>query len=197
MSTLERRLLARRFALAAHGDQRYGDLPYEYHLEKCQEVRRRFVTLEMLEASGVSEEELEQAVWLHDVVEDTPATREMVEVVFGKVVADMVWAVSECEYEPGKKPNRHRRHWGMESNPGYYRKIPHVRGAALLLKLLDRIANVEASAAAAEKLPPHKRKKSLLGMYADEQPEFYETLYQPGPLQPLWDHLNEVLEFQP
>lgn len=195
MSTLQRVLLAKNFALAAHGDQPYGDLPYEYHLEKCQEARRRFVTPEMLAWADLTEEQLTQALWLHDVIEDTPVPRAVVEVVFGKRVAEVVWAVSEAKFDDGK-PNRHVRHWGTDANPGYYRKIPNVKGADLV-KLLDRVANAEASTAAAKKLPEHKRKKSLLGMYQGEQPEFYETLYKPGPLDALWDHVNAVLNFTP
>ena len=55
-----------RMALISHGNQRYGDLPYQMHLEHVQAILTRF---------GLdSEENLVIAAWLHDTLEDTPLT---------------------------------------------------------------------------------------------------------------------------
>jgi hypothetical protein len=75
---------ARNFATRAHQriDQRrkYSDQPYEVHLE----------AVARLVASTTDDEEMIAAAWLHDVVEDTPATLEDVRREFGASVAVLV-----------------------------------------------------------------------------------------------------------
>jgi hypothetical protein len=233
MSITERILRAKNFALAAHGDQKYGggDLPYEFHLEKCQEVRRRFVTDfdDILDKLGIFESDLIMTLWLHDNREDTAVgdIPDILKIVFGDIVHQLVWAVTdavitvwECDHcgESGKleqvrwdnrrKPyclkcgerislgNRYDRHWGTVIHPGPYRKIPTVSGACLV-KLIDRIANIEASIGAKTKLGGKFANSGLLDMYKKEQPEFYQTLFTPGPLLPLWNHCNKLLDYKP
>jgi len=191
MSTLQRILTAKRFALACHGNQMYGDFPYEYHLEKVQDVYRRRVTDEMVAFYGLTREILVIALWLHDTIEDTPATRAMIEALFGTVVASIVFAVSDAKIEGA---NRKLRHWGTDAVPGPYRLIPITPGATLV-KLCDRIANMEASVVASEKFTKGGHK---LDMYKKEQTEFYQTLYVPHtPLESLWVHLNNLLDYIP
>lgn len=113
---------AREFALARHGDQRYGERPYEYHLSAVAEVMRRF---------GITHPVPLAAAWLHDVVEDTPTAIWEVEFRFGERVASLVWAVTDS---PGA--NR------AERKAATHLKIRHTPGAALL-KAADRIANCE------------------------------------------------------
>ena len=84
----ERLERARRLALAAHGDQRYGKQPYRVHLEHVEEVVRRFPHDDVMLA----------AAWLHDTVEDTSLTIEEVEREVGAEVAAIVAAVTD---EPG------------------------------------------------------------------------------------------------
>lgn len=188
MATLHRTLTARRLAVAAHGDQMYGpDLPYEYHLEKCQEVRRRLITDDMLAWAGISEEELTVAVWFHDTVEDTPMTVTMIEAVFGKVVAKAVHSVTDV---PGE--NRHARKWGTPELPGPMIKLRDCK-PGLLVKLIDRVANIEACIAAEEKLPPHKKGKTMLPKYRKEQIDF-RGLRTDGPTGPVWDHIETLLK---
>ncbi|MFC4372650.1 HD domain-containing protein [Nocardia halotolerans] len=113
---------AREFAIAAHGDQRFGDRPYSTHLTAVRAV---------LDDFGYSGD-LALAAWLHDVVEDTPVTTEEIESRFGRAVLDLVWAVT------GVGPDRKAR------NLDAYTKIAaHPR--AVILKLADRTANAEAS----------------------------------------------------
>jgi guanosine-3',5'-bis(diphosphate) 3'-pyrophosphohydrolase len=49
---------ARYFAIAAHGNQMYEDLPYYYHLEEVVEVLREF---------GYTEDKYIISGYLHDV----------------------------------------------------------------------------------------------------------------------------------
>jgi (p)ppGpp synthase/HD superfamily hydrolase len=53
---------ARAFAIKAHGEQRYGDQRYSFHLEAVAELLHPFG----IDAQTVG--------YLHDVVEDTPLT---------------------------------------------------------------------------------------------------------------------------
>jgi len=198
MSTTGRLVLVKRFAVAAHGDQKYGDLPYEVHLEQCVGVTRRLVTDAMLEEAQISREQLQTAVWLHDVIEDCSGRCEdghtrrawmksLIEVVFGPVVAEMVSAVTDVEGE-----NRKARKWGTPGNPGPMVKLRD-RPDAVLVKLVDRIANVEASLASEEKLPEHRRHKSMAKKYRDEQVDL-RTLRRAGAVEALWDHLEDLLK---
>ena len=75
---------AREFATSAHqriGRQRkYSKLPYHVHLEAVAKL-----------VAGVSDDqEVIAAAWLHDTVEDTPATLGDIEENFGVSVADLV-----------------------------------------------------------------------------------------------------------
>ncbi len=75
---------AKIYAREAHQriDQRrkYSNLPYHVHLESVAE----------LVTSVSDDEEMIAAAWLHDVVEDTPATLEDLEKEFGKNVSQLV-----------------------------------------------------------------------------------------------------------
>ena len=119
---METETRARAFAEAAHGQQRYGALPYVAHLAAVRAA---------LEGAGTGEV-TETAAWLHDVVEDTAVTVEEVAAEFGPEVAALVWAVT------GEGATRAER---VEAQLRKVRETP----AALALKLADRVANVEAS----------------------------------------------------
>ena len=115
-------LEARRFAEAAHEGQRYGEAPYVTHLGAVRSALADF-------GHGGP---LAVAAWLHDTVEDTSVTREEIESRFGADVAALVWAVT------GTGATR------PERNASAYAKI-QAHPPAAILKLADRIANVEAS----------------------------------------------------
>ena len=75
---------ARAFAIDAHTriDQRrkYSQQPYSDHLASVASIV----------ASVSEDEEMIAAAWLHDVVEDTPATLYDIETAFGKTVVALV-----------------------------------------------------------------------------------------------------------
>ena len=80
---------ARTFATEAHrriGHQRkYTQQPYDVHLRSVAERV----------ASVTEDAEMIAAAWLHDVVEDTPATVGEIERAFGRGVADLVDALTD------------------------------------------------------------------------------------------------------
>ena len=155
---------AYRFAFEAHGDQVYGDVaPYIFHCVDVVKVLQRYGADEDLVIAGL----------LHDTLEDTDTTYAMIECDFGKRVADLVYAVTN---EPGA--NRAERHAKT------YPKIVACQGATML-KLADRIANVEYSVA---------HNSPQLGMYKKEYPGFKAALYQPNWYVAMWDRLDALLE---
>lgn len=111
---------AKAFAELHHNKQQYGDLPYTSHLIRVHDI---------LTTYGYSDEYL-IAAWLHDIVEDTDVTIQDIEDKFSRTVANLVWAVT------GEGSNRKVR------NQSAYRKMQQYP-ASIILKLADRIANVE------------------------------------------------------
>ncbi len=118
---------ARAFAVAAHGDQRYGGEPYETHLAAVVRVLGDF---------GYGEA-YRQAGWLHDVVEDTAVPLAEIGARFGDEVAAMVDAVTGLGAT--RQERNARIYAGLRACP-----------AAAAVKLADRIANVEAAAPGSE-----------------------------------------------
>lgn len=162
---------AKDFAVIAHGNQVYNDeMPYIRHLEMVVEVLRRF---------GVDWAEMECAAWLHDVIEDTPRSYKDIQSRFGTQVAELVYAVTS-------ELGRDRK----ERNAKTYPKIAALP-LARLLKLADRIANVEYGLANGGKTD----------MYRDEFEGFHMGIGI-GPLQEppltivekrMWSHLACIL----
>lgn len=163
----ERLQEARDFAIMAHGEQKYGDHPYEYHLNWVHEV--------MLRHSVASSNLFTvMAGWLHDVLEDTEISKEELARHFGERVTDIVYRVSD---EPGAdREERKQKTYGK------------IRGHihATVVKLCDRIANVEASRDVPKKLE----------MYKQEHPDFEREVRvkEHTFLDSLWDELDQLLE---
>ncbi len=156
--------LAYEFAKKAHGSQTQGPRPYIEHPEQVVGVLK--------EHGFGNDENLILAGWLHDTIEDTDVTFEMVEEAFGTDVAELVDYVSQ---RPGS--NRKER---------IKATYPHTRKSsrAVALKLSDRIANVRYS------VNPNETNRSFFLMYAKEHPGFTEGLFLPGEHVKLWETLN-------
>ncbi len=154
------------FAEIAHAGQVYNkEVPYTVHLDCVVEVLGRF---------GERSEEMKTAAWLHDTIEDTGTSYNDIKDRFGVDVAETVYAVTN---ELGR--NRKERH--AKTAP----KIKN-NNKASLLKLADRIANVEYGAATGGKRD----------MYIKEFPEFFAALYVPHTIThvTMWHHLAVLLE---
>lgn len=113
---------SRQFAIAAHGDQKYGSDPYSVHLDAVHAT---------LKEVGYGEDYL-VAAYLHDVLEDTDTTTDQLELAFGSTVTRMVWSVT------GEGKNR------KERNENVYEKLREYP-QAIALKCADRLANMRAS----------------------------------------------------
>lgn len=152
-----------KMALEAHNNQRYGDLPYQAHLEHVQKILTQF--------GYNNEPHLVIAAWLHDAIEDTSLTVADIENEFGKSIADTVYRVTD---EPGS--NR------TERKKKTYPKIYQHREATVV-KLCDRIANVEAS----------QNNKKKFKIYQAEQPALKAAVFSPGIADKLWSFLDSLL----
>lgn len=162
------------FAIQAHKEAGtlYGGIPYEFHLEAADYVRKHFGL------PGI----YGWAVWLHDTIEDCPGiTKELIEERFGEQVALLVDAVTD-----GQGTNRAER-----------KKVSYAKMLALpeaiLVKMCDRIANVQACLLMGN--------DSLFGMYHKEHAGFCEALQlneEKPPLvecylRPMLDLLNRLI----
>lgn len=127
---------ARRFAADRHAGQQYGSQPYLVHLE---DVRWVLASFGYGGVFGV-------AAWLHDVLEDTRTAHVEVAQCFGYEVYLLVWAVT------GVGKSRTDR---LQSACKKIRQNP----PAAILKLADRIANVEASRNRPEKLALYRSER--------------------------------------
>ncbi|MCU1645424.1 MAG: hypothetical protein JWN03_5699 [Nocardia sp.] len=156
-------LTARSYAGVAHGDQKYGVQPYSSHLAAVRAV---------LDDFGYGGD-LGVAAWLHDVLEDTHVTREELESTFGLAVTELVWAVT------GTGSSR------MDRNEDMYRKVVRYP-LAVILKLADRIANVEASVGT-----------HWLSMYQGEHAEFRArlggSLIDEDSVVRMWSRLDQAI----
>ena len=149
------------FAGFHHGSQRYGAHCHSVHLEAVAQV---------LSDAGIDDPELIACAWLHDVLEDTDADGGELTKQFG---ADVYAVVFACT---GVGPTRKDR------NASIYAKVAEYPRAAIV-KVADRIANVEHSA-------PGSRHRS---MYQNERAAFWNGVARFAPKQ-LQDRLDAAYE---
>lgn len=157
------------FARERHAGQKYGGTDYvEGHL---------LPVVDRLRAWGFTKDHLCLlfAGLLHDIVEDTATSIGEVRALCGDDVADIVWAVT-CE--PGR--NRKERHAAT------YPKIRRAGRLAVILKVVDRIMNVESC---------WDTRDSKLYMYQREYRDFRAALRREedgADVISLWDHLDKL-----
>lgn len=113
----------REFAEFVHGDQTYGDHPYVAHLDAVAAV---------LSEWGFGGFELQASAYLHDVIEDADVDHGHLSALVTPGVADIVWACT------GEGETRDERMAAI------YAKVAR-NGRAAVVKLADRVANLEAS----------------------------------------------------
>ena len=164
---------AKYFAEIAHFGQTYNDeVPYTYHLDKVHEVAVRF---------GVRDIVILCATLLHDTIEDSRRSYNDIKEKFGVDVAELVFAVTN-------EVGRDRKERSIKTYP----KIAGNK-KAIILKLSDRIANVEYGIA---------NGSTQSKMYAKEYPEFRGALYlehvgeNSDIIKNMWDHLDRLLMYK-
>jgi (p)ppGpp synthase/HD superfamily hydrolase len=169
-------MLAREFAVEAHGEQMYGEHPYSIHLFEVVQI-----SLQICNRDGVLHRSfVADVAWLHDVVEDTDATVDELAEEFGRDRASAVALLTDPEggSRKEKKAELHRRLSTLDVS-----RVDH--RAALLVKAADRLANARASNA--------EGKDRLVKMYRVEHPEFRAAVYRAGLCDELWAELDELL----
>lgn len=153
------------FAVQMHGNQKYGPHKYIVHLENVAQIVKVF---------SQWDQDLIVAAYLHDVIEDTPASYSDIYKLFGLRVAELVFAVTD---ELGR--NRKERHEKT------YPKIAS-NNDAITLKLADRISNVAYSVA--------DRERNRLRMYLGEHKDFKTFFYGHKEHERMWEYLEKLFE---
>lgn len=121
------------FAVNAHNGQfRDGGEPYIKHPAQVA----------ALIAQVTNDDEVIAAAWLHDVIEDTPVSYEVLVEKFGKRIADLVMEVT------------HETH----QNGNYFPRLKTKEG--IMLKFADRLSNISDMSSWQEKRQQHYLKKS-------------------------------------
>jgi (p)ppGpp synthase/HD superfamily hydrolase len=122
-------------------------LPYEFHLRMVNTVAKDFSHLldnKLDYVSGVEAfnrddsvteyDACMNAIWGHDLIEDTRTSYNDINQFMGQEAADIIYAVTN---EKGKRRKD-------RANDKYYEGIRNTKGA-IFVKLCDRIANVQYS----------------------------------------------------
>ena len=156
---------AKKFAVQAHGEQKYGVKPYVVHLE---------AVVSHLKDYG---ETAQIIAYLHDVVEDTEVSYEEVKDYFGQFVADCVAIVTN---QPGSSRKERKKKT--------YKKMAKVSGdleLALIVKAADRLANIQACVA--------DDNFKQLDVYKSEHVAFQASVYRKGLCEDIWQKINEIM----
>lgn len=161
---------AKAFAIWAHGDQKYGDQPYEVHLAEVVSILDEHGYDVHFHAIAVI------TAWLHDVIEDTFVTFAMIAYRFGDLVAKAVFA---CTGEGATR---------KEKQAAIHAKLLECEDAQPA-KAADRLANMRASL--------REKKRGLVKMYSDEFDTFITGVssVKPSLLKALHEVQAQSLEF--
>ncbi|MBS1997137.1 MAG: hypothetical protein JSS86_12530 [Cyanobacteria bacterium SZAS LIN-2] len=173
------------WCIQAHGQQMYGEQPYEFHLRGVAALAARF---------GFTDEMTQMLCFGHDVGEDciNPKTglkytrEDFIEAGFPPIVADAILAITD-------QPGADRAEIKAKTLPiiaafvvnmaetGFSNERPVV-----VAKLSDRGFNLEQG---------RKSKNAKYRRYQHEHPDFVAALYDPKEveLQPLWDYVNSLV----
>jgi len=132
---------AKEFAIKAHGNQKYGKMPYVYHL---QQVVNKLIDWRDLGQLEITDEHLAVA-WLHDVLEDTNVSYQELSSKFDEFISDSVLDLSKNYY----------------SDLDNYISDIKENTIARLVKMADTMCNLEASILSGEMKRINKYSKQL------------------------------------
>lgn len=163
---------ARNYAIQAHGEQKYGKKPYVYHLDHVYQVCCRF---------GYHDNPvLGMGCFLHDIIEDTLKSVEDVRATLGGSTDSRNYAItvgelvlSVTDFPSGDKTET------------FTKRTQHNK-QGVLLKMFDRIANIEACLA--------EDKIKVLKKYHSEHHLFVKILKPWEIDQNVWNYLKELNE---
>jgi len=152
-----------------HSAQSYDHFPYFKHLEDVYKVLLRF---------GFKEDKVEDlriltAGILHDILEDCAVSYGDLKREFGLEVAEIVYCVTD-ELGRNRKEKHERTYPKVRSNPD-----------AVIVKVADRIANIEYSIAEGS---------DFIEMYRKEHEEFQRAIRIYRHIDEMWEHLNRLIE---
>lgn len=148
--------IAKKFAIDSHKstNQKYGERPYDYHLEMTASISKNFIYL----IPENDRNNVISACWCHDIIEDVlSVTFNILKNVTNEIVAKLAQAVTNNEGLTRKE----------RANDEYYERIRNTKYATFV-KLCDRIANVQASL---------ESNMNLFNMYKKEHEHFKSMLY--------------------
>ena len=162
---------AREYCVKAHGIQKYAKVyPYSFHLDAAVEVASRF---------GITDRRIILAILGHDVIEDTrQKIWQMAVAGFPVRSLRMIWLVTD-------KAGATRDERKANTLPGIRQDED-----AVIVKLCDRIANVEFS------IRNHEPK---FARHVAEYAFFRASLYDARHVrtQKMWLHLDSLLGWKP
>jgi (p)ppGpp synthase/HD superfamily hydrolase len=143
------------FAIEAHAsvNHKYDGKPYSVHLAMVHSQAMRFIEY----IPQHKRQDVLNAVWLHDTIEDCRLTYNDILRISNKDVAELVYALSN---EKGR--NRAER-----ANKKYYEGIRKTENA-VFIKLCDRLANVIYSKDAESR---------MFNVYKEENEKFLKNLF--------------------
>lgn len=163
----------REWCASAHRsrNQRYGNRAYSFHLRRTEGVALRF---------GIRDSVIRKACWGHDVPEDLGTTEEeLLAAGFEPASVVLIMAVTD---EPGATRKERK-----------LKTYPKIRRTwrAIIVKLCDRIANVEYSIETGNtrKLETYRSEQAVFEEHCRDR-DFAEA-------EPLWQHLNRLFADNP
>lgn len=160
-----------KLAKILHKGQVYGDQDYFWsHLYPVAQL----VNSEIQDLSLEYRHLVNPIAILHDSIEDTIATKELLTKIFGQHIAMGVDNLSDV-------PGKNRRERKLKT----YYKI-RMSPESTMVKVADRLVNMENC---------EQNNHNLLGMYLREHDTFYAALWNPNQsYQHWWEKMNAIYE---
>ncbi len=149
-----------------HREQIYDLFPYAKHLQDVVHIVKTFCN---------TTPDLECAAWCHDALEDRGISYNDIKSVLGQNVAEIVYAVTD-ELGRNRKEKKAKTYPKIAANP-----------SALLIKLADRIANIEHGL---------RFGGNKVQMYSKEHADFESALLTPDcsdEARKMFGHLRKLL----
>ncbi len=185
---LEKVFAAREFAARAHAEQKYGTEPYLVHLDEVASLCLLHLpgigTWDPAEPGGRRFRHLIVdclvTAYLHDVLEDTEATRGEISALFGEEAAARAELLSD---PPGK--NRKERKAALHHRLELLDEREPVGAVVIGVKVMDRLANLRRSSSDSP---------ALLEMYQRESAAFKKACFRTGMCGQAWGEISRLSE---